>query len=59
LTAYPNKMNPQITDLINRYHKRITQIHINPNPYYKGNLEKEKMDIVNKVKELQKIKQPN
>lgn len=52
-------MNPQITDLINRYHKRITQIHINPNPYYKGNLEKEKMDIVNKVKELQKIKQPN
>lgn len=50
-------MNPQITDLINRYYKRISKIHINPNPYYKGNLEKEKMDIVNKAKELNKLLQ--
>lgn len=51
-------MNPEIAELINRYHQRITQIPLYPNPYYKST-EKEKEDIVNKAKELQKIKQPN
>lgn len=47
-------MNPEITELLSRYKTRLSNIQVSPNPYY-STQEKERWDILGKIKELNKV----